>query len=125
MAFASGCATGFVNKQPTYVTDVSATVNGIVLTTVGGPTSYWVEYGRTTAYGKTSAHRTTSVTKNTAHDVSVPIDGLSGGTTWHYRLCAQDAQAGTCSKDQTLRTGGGRSGSPSRPTATATTARSM
>jgi hypothetical protein len=104
-ALASGCATGIVNKPPSDVTETSATVNGIVWTTVGGEVSYWVEYGTSTAYGQETTHRTVDVAEDTPHDVSIPIAGLGGATTWHYRLCAEDAQAGTCSKDATLLTG--------------------
>jgi hypothetical protein len=103
--FASGCATGIVNKQPTYITDVSATVNGLVWTTDGGEVSYWVEYGTTTAYGQETTHQTVDVAEDTPHDVSVPLADLSPAATIHYRLCAEDAQAGTCSKDATLSTG--------------------
>jgi Tol biopolymer transport system component len=109
-AFGSGCATGLVNKEPTYVTDISATVNGIVWTTVGGETSYRVEFGTTTAYGRETVHRTATVAQNTAHDVSIPVAGLNPRTAYHYRLCARDSQAGSCSADAILRTIGGRSG---------------
>jgi Purple acid Phosphatase, N-terminal domain len=102
---ASGCAAGIVNKPPSDVTETSATVNGIVWTTDGGEVSYWVEYGTTTAYGQETAHSTTKVAEDTPHDVSIPLDGLTPSTTWHYRICAEDAQAGTCSKDATLFTG--------------------
>ncbi len=104
-ALVSGCATGIVNKPPSDVTETSATVNGIVWTTDGGQVSYWVEYGTTDAYDKLTTHQTTSVAEDKPHDVSVPLEGLSPATTVHYRLCAEDAQAGTCSKDATLSTG--------------------
>jgi hypothetical protein len=45
------------------------------------------------------------VAGDTPHDVSIPLDGLTPSTTWHYRICAEDAQARTCSKDATLFTG--------------------
>jgi hypothetical protein len=101
-AVASGCATGLVNKPPSNVTDTSATINGIVWTTDGGEVSYWVEYGPTSSYGQETAHQTAEVAEDTPHDVSIPLDGLGGADTWHYRLCAKDAQAGTCSRDATL-----------------------
>jgi hypothetical protein len=104
-ALASGCATGIVNKPPSDVTGTSATVNGIVWTTDGGDVSYWVEYGTTTDYGQETAHQTAKVAEDTPHDVSIPLKGLTPATTWHYRLCAEDAQAATCSRDATLFTG--------------------
>ncbi|HEX3278315.1 MAG TPA: hypothetical protein VHR40_07315, partial [Thermoleophilaceae bacterium] len=56
----SGCAAGFPGS-PTYVTDISATINGLVATTDGGSTPYWVEYGTDTSYEHESAHRTRTV----------------------------------------------------------------
>jgi hypothetical protein len=102
---ASGCATGFVNKPPSEVTETSGTINGMVWTTDGGEVAYWVEYGTTTAYDQETTHETAQVAEDTPHDVSIPLSGLTPSTTWHYRLCAEDAQAGTCSKDATLFTG--------------------
>jgi Tol biopolymer transport system component len=111
----SGCATGFAGK-PTYVSDLGATANGLVTTTQGGSTSYWVQYGATDSYGRESAHRARSLPAGQgSFRVSVPIAGLTPSSLVHYRLCAQDQQAGVgpgCSADATLTTGpaGGRSG---------------
>jgi hypothetical protein len=109
-ALASGCATGFVGK-PTKITGTSATINGIVWTTDGGDVTYWVEYGTTTAYDQQSAARTVGVAEDAPHGVSVPLAGLTPSTTWHYRICAEDAQAGRCSKDAALFTGDSVTGS--------------
>ena len=109
-ALASGCATGFVGT-PTNITGTSATINGIVWTTDGGDVTYWVEYGTTTAYDQETAARTVGVAEDAPHDVSAPLAGLTPSTTWHYRICAEDAQAGTCSKDATLFTGDSVTGS--------------
>ncbi len=59
----------------------------------------------TTAYGRETIHQTTNVAEDKPHDVSIPLAGLTPSTMWHYRLCAKDAQAGTCSKDATVFTG--------------------
>ena len=104
-AVVSGCATGIVNKPTSDVTETSATVNGIVWTTDGGDVSYWVEYGTTTAYDRETTHQTADVAEDKPHDVSIPLAGLTPATKWHYRICAEDAQVGTCSKDATLFTG--------------------
>ena len=80
-ALASGCATGFVNKPPSDVTETSATVNGFVWTSDGGEVSYWVEYGTTTAYDRETTHRTANVAEDTPHDVSIPLTGLTPSTT--------------------------------------------
>jgi Tol biopolymer transport system component len=113
-AAVSGCAAGFPGA-PTYVTDVSATINGLVASTEGGATSYWVEYGAATSYGQQSAVRSQTALAKTAFPVSIPIAGLSAGTAYHYRICAQDSQEGAapgCSGDATFTTKppGGRSG---------------
>jgi hypothetical protein len=107
-ALASGCASGFTG-QPTYVTDTSATLNGFVLSTQDTLIDYWVEWGETTAYGEQSSERTAA---GSPSYVSVPIAGLEPATTYHYRLCARDAEAATCSRDATFTTRppGGRSG---------------
>jgi tol-pal system beta propeller repeat protein TolB len=110
----SGCATGLAGS-PTYVTDVSATINGLVATSEGGAVSYWVEYGTTDSYGHESAHRSHTAAAKSTFLVSVPIAGLTAATTYHYRICAQDSQAGVaagCGVDASFTTDspGGRSG---------------
>jgi Tol biopolymer transport system component len=108
----SGCATGSAGS-PTYVTDVSATINGQVATSEGGPVSYWVEYGTTESYDHESAHRTHTAPAQTSFVVSVPIAGLTASTTYHYRVCGEDAKDGPhCGDDATFTTdaAGGRSG---------------
>lgn len=108
-ALGSGCATGFTG-QPTYVTDTSATLNGFVLTTHADPIDYWAEWGETRAYGQRSSERRTG--GSPPIHVSIPIAGLEPETTYHYRLCARDVEAATCSHDATFATrpAGGRSG---------------
>jgi Tol biopolymer transport system component len=105
-AVASGCSAG-VAGSPSYVTDVSATINGGVFTSEAGPVSYWVEYGTSQSYDHQSAHRTHIAAANTSFVVSVPIAGLAPSTTYHYRVCAEQ-----CSDDATFKTDspGGRSG---------------
>jgi dipeptidyl aminopeptidase/acylaminoacyl peptidase len=114
VALGSGCATGLPGT-PTYVTDISATVNGIVATSHGGSVSYWVEYGTSTSYGSQSTHRSQVAAAESAFRVSVPIAGLTPGRTYHYRICGHDSQPGVgahCGPDATLETAvqAGRSG---------------
>ena len=114
LACLSGRAAGFAGA-PTYLTDGSATVNGSVASTIGGPTGFWVEYGTSTEYGLSGARRERALAAREMEPVSAPIAGLQASTTYHYRLCARDAQEGTgpgCSADGTFTTGpaGGRSG---------------
>jgi TolB protein len=74
-----------------------------------------VEYGTSDSYGHESAHRSDMAPAKSSFLVSVPIAGLTAATTYHYRICAQDPQAGVapgCSPDETFTTDapGGRSG---------------
>mgnify|MGYP000164650791 CR=1 FL=1 len=73
--------------SPVY--DTSAVLNGTISPN-GLTTTYYFEYGTTTAYGLVTASRTTDA------DVSVSetVGGLSADTTYHYRLVATNS-AGT------------------------------
>ena len=110
----SSCAVG-VRHRATFVTDSSATLNGTVLSTDGGPGSYHIEYGRTTARTSTTSVRTFQFEQNAINPVSEPVAGLDPNTLYHYAVCAEDeSNAGDpyCSPDQTFTTAtaGGRSG---------------
>jgi Ca2+-binding RTX toxin-like protein len=71
---------------------VDATLNGTV-NPGGQATTWWFEYGKTTAYG--SKTETRSAGNGSANvDVSAVVAGLTGGTTYHYRLVASNS-AGT------------------------------
>ncbi len=72
----------------------SARLNGRVDPN-GRSTSYWFEYGTSTAYGtKTSSSSVGSGTSSTK--VSKSVTGLRQGTTYHFRLVAS-SDAGTAS----------------------------
>jgi parallel beta-helix repeat protein len=106
-ALCAGCATGETGS-PSNVTQAGATVGGRVLSDVGGSVEYWVQYGRTTAYGSESAHATQTTGRNVPEPVSgIAIGGLARATTYHYRLCARDAQqtgGPGCGSDRTVTT---------------------
>jgi hypothetical protein len=92
----------------TNVTASSAALNGEVDPAGGGDiTSCQFEYGTSTSYGNTAscspAPPYTSATR-----VSADIGGLTGSTTYHFRVSAQNAQVNMAgfSDDQTLRTTG-------------------
>jgi hypothetical protein len=87
----SGCATA-VTSTSTVVGTGEATFPGKVVSDTGGQVEYWAQYGSTTAYGSQTAHKTVDVAKNKLFTVYVTISGLRRATTYHYRLCAQDAQ---------------------------------
>lgn len=102
----SGCALGAA-RSVTYISDRGATVNAYVYSSVAGPTSWWVEYGKDQSYGTSTPVRKLDLPGQTAEPASEPIAGLQADTTYHYRVCARgpeaDAQAG-CGKDATLMT---------------------
>ncbi|HEV2950797.1 MAG TPA: hypothetical protein VGZ51_01740, partial [Actinomycetota bacterium] len=70
------------------LTSSGAQVTGVVNPN-GAATSYWFEYGSTTAYGQQTA--STSAGAAGAVAVEKPLSGLSPATTYHYRLVAQNA----------------------------------
>jgi hypothetical protein len=64
----------------------------------GNATTWWFEYGPTTAYGsKTAAKSAGSGTAATG--VSAAITKLTAGTTYHYRLVAQSSAGTTHGSD--------------------------
>ena len=123
---ASGCAVG--NPKPTtYISDTGATLNADVYSSFVGDTEFWWRYGETTAYGIETPHRTVAIADDQPHPVSQPISGLTADTTYHFQICVQDEEEDpprvVCNKDQTFTTAPAAAarGSPSRPSATATT----
>jgi hypothetical protein len=82
-AAALGVAT---TGEATALTPTSATLNGIVAADGGGAT-WFFEYGTTTAYGHVTP---TSSVNGGSHPVSAKVAGLAPGTTYHFRLVAQD-----------------------------------
>jgi phosphodiesterase/alkaline phosphatase D-like protein len=94
-----GVAVGAANAAPAAVTGpasavsaVSATLEGTV-NPGGQATTWWFEYGKTTAYGsKTTTRNAGNGTADV--DISAAVTGLTGGTDYHYRLVASNG-AGT------------------------------
>jgi parallel beta-helix repeat protein len=101
----AGCATGETGSG-VGLNPRGARVDGRVVSTVGGPVEYWVQYGTTTAYGSETPHASVTVEPNTPLFVFLTIDGLERETEYHYRLCASDSQQGSggpgCGVDRTL-----------------------
>ena len=87
------------------VTRSTATLNGTVDPN-GASTGYHFEYGTTTAYGLSSAGGDAG-SGDDAAPVSAALEGLSPGTTYHYRLIATNADGGAEGADRTFRTAAG------------------
>jgi len=100
------------------VTRSAAALNGTVDPN-GKATSYHFEYGTTTSYGLTSAGGDAGAGEDPVA-VSVPVAGLSAGTTYHYRIVASN-EGDVTGADRTFRTASG----PALPGITSTAAREV
>lgn len=83
------------------VTATTATLNGTVRPPAdGGETTYFFEYGPTTAYGtKTTAEKFNG---NTTKDVKADITGLSPSTTYNFRLVATNTTTNEVSTGENM-----------------------
>ncbi|HEY1317525.1 MAG TPA: hypothetical protein VGF10_09930 [Gaiella sp.] len=99
---ATAAAPTAVTGEPTSVGATSAMVPGKV-DPGGAETSWYVEYGSTTAYGSRTGAR--SAGNGTAQvDVSEQLRGLTTGATYHYRLVATNADGTGRGADMTFTT---------------------
>jgi hypothetical protein len=80
-----------------------------VLNPHGGPTSYHVEYGTTSAYGHARREDFLALTPDTAYGY---IDFLAPGTTYHARVLARNPSGETASDDVTFTTPAASSPAP-------------
>lgn len=104
ITFLTAAAPTAVTAAASLVGATSATLNGSVNPN-GVATSWFFEYGTTTAYGSTTASKSAgSGTSSVA--VTAPLSNLAAGTTYHYRLVAKSAAGTTRGADQTLATTG-------------------
>lgn len=102
LAVAAGPPTA-TTTAATAVTETTATLNGTV-DPEGNDTSWYFEYGTTTAYG--SKTPTGGPEKGqAAKPVSANVTGLTAGTTYHYRLVATSAAGTSNGADMTFTTG--------------------
>jgi len=101
------------------VTRSAAALNGTIDPN-GKATGYHFEYGTTTAYGLTSAGGDAGAGEDPVA-VSVPVAGLSAGTTYHYRIVASNEDGDVTGADRTFRTASG----PALPGITSTAAREV
>ena len=84
------------------VTSSSAVVSGTV-NPGGQSTTYYFQYGATTAYGRRTSEQ--SVGQDSSdHAVSATLTGLRAGSAYHYRLNARTASGVTVGADMTFTT---------------------
>jgi Tol biopolymer transport system component len=99
-----------LTQQPTGVTPLSATLNGAVDSTVLNPTTYYFEYGTTTAYGSRTPDAAAPAPVG-LQTVSANLESLRTSVTYHARLVARNAIGTTVGADQAFRTNRARPGS--------------
>jgi hypothetical protein len=132
VAMLAGCAGGQADKADP-VGSTTATLNGYWKSTLSAGTyvTVYFKYGTTTAYGSGRAFGPAADGRcfvgaeapsfavcfdlgpaNTIHKYSVPVTGLAPNTTYHFRLCAADADQKNdiCLNDATFKTGQSASG---------------
>ena len=71
----------------------------------GRTTGYYFEYGPTTAYGSKTALKS-GLTGITSLPVSIPVTGLNGGTTYHFRVVGVNSTGAYYGSDATFLTPG-------------------
>ncbi len=103
-SFKIGNAPVAITLDATLVTSTSATLNGTVNPN-SLATNYYFEWGTTVSYGNvTTTVAAGSGSANIA--VNAPISGLIGGTTYHFRVVAVNADGTTNGNDLTFTPGG-------------------
>ncbi|UCH62827.1 MAG: leucine-rich repeat domain-containing protein [Fidelibacterota bacterium] len=90
-------------RPPTNVTSTSAVIKGLVNPN-GFSTAVSFDWGTTMSYGQVSTAEQSPVTGTEAVAVSVPIDNLTAGITYHYRVRAQSSSGTTLGDDQAFTT---------------------
>ncbi|MGN6798287.1 MAG: hypothetical protein ACTHKS_09065 [Gaiellaceae bacterium] len=102
--FTTSSAPVAVTADATAIAVTSATLRGQV-TPNGLSTTWWFEYGTSTAYGlKTASHSAGSGT--TAKSVSDGVTRLTAGKSYHFRLVAQNSSGRVFGLDRVFTTVG-------------------
>jgi hypothetical protein len=94
---AIAAAPGVLYEEPSGVTTAEAVLQGSINPS-DKPTTYYFEYGATTAYGSQTPNGTLPKSK-AWQPVSVALSGLEPGSIYHYRLVAWN---GGGTKDKTV-----------------------
>jgi len=113
--FTTLCSPTATTSAASSVASTSATLNGSV-NAGGSSTTVTFEYGTTTSYGSSVTATQSPATGSTTTSVTANLTGLSGCTTYHYRVKAVNACGTVYGSDQTFTTLCG----PSATTNTAT-----
>src|SRR3954447_9592870 len=71
------------------ITQAGATLTGTI-DRKGGTTTYHFEYGTSTTYGGTTTETAVPAGGTDPVTVKAPVQGLTGATTYHYRLVAKN-----------------------------------
>jgi hypothetical protein len=95
---------GISGQAASSITSSTATLAGS-LDSRGHSTTWYFEYGPTTAYGVRTATHSQGSTAG-AHAVSVPIGALNAGTAYHFRLVASNGVGTTFGPDTVFTTAG-------------------
>ena len=103
MTFTTRSAPTVTTNVPSLVTTTGATLNGTVNAHNSSATVTF-EYGLTTAYGTTVTADQSPVTGAANTPVNRAVSGLTGNTTYHYRVVGQNADGTTNGADMTFTT---------------------
>ncbi len=95
----------FVQTQPAQSVGPDFGVVAGALDTRGRSTTWWFDYGTSSAYGKSTSSRSAG-SKTGAQTVSATLTGLAPATTYHYRLVAKSDAGTTHGADATFTTAG-------------------
>jgi hypothetical protein len=104
MGAASALASGAPIVKTTaasFVSETEATLNGVVNPN-GESTKFYFEYGTTTSYGSKTAEGTRTGT--TEYSVLRVAEGLTAGTTYHFRVVATNSSGTSYGADEVLKT---------------------
>ncbi|MCX6277795.1 MAG: hypothetical protein NT004_06840 [Bacteroidetes bacterium] len=102
-SFKFGNAPAVATLPATSVTGTTATINGTVNPN-GLATTYYFQWGTTTSYG-TNTTTTSAGSGAVAVSVNANLTGLTGGTTYHYRLTATNSDGTSYGSDFTFTPG--------------------
>jgi plastocyanin len=92
-------------ESATSISDTGATLQGSVNPN-GLATTYFFEYGTTTSYDHTTEPPSSAGSGTSPVGASTPVTGLSAGTTYHFRLVANNTSGTREGVDKTFTTTG-------------------